>query len=84
MTYQIRFTKLAQKDVQRLTPKLREKLKAILRHQIAVNPHGGKPLVGELKGYYSVRLSHKDRIVYWIEEDELLVLVIRARTHYGE
>ena len=84
MTYQIRFTKIAQKDVQRLTPKLCEKLKDILRSRIAVNPHAGKPLVGELKGYYSVRLSHKDRIVYSIHEDELVVLVIRARTHYGD
>lgn len=84
MTYQIRFTKMAQKDVQRLTPKLREKLKDILRSRIAVNPHAGKPLIGELKGYYSVRLSHKDRIVYSIHEEKLVVLVIRARTHYGD
>jgi len=84
VTYQIRFTKIAQNDLQRLTPKLRGKLKDILRSRIAVNPHAGKPLVGELKGYYSVRLSHKDRIVYSIHEDELVVLVIRARTHYGD
>jgi mRNA-degrading endonuclease RelE of RelBE toxin-antitoxin system len=64
VTYQIRFTKQAQKDVQKLTPKLRDKLKDILRHRIAVDPYAGKPLVGELRGYYSVRLSYKDRIVY--------------------
>jgi len=84
MTYEIRFTKQAQKDVQKLTPKLREKLKAILRYQIAVNPYVGKPLVGELKGYFSVRLTYKDRIVYSIHEEERVVVVIRARTHYGD
>ena len=82
--YRVRFTRQAQKDIQKLTPKLREKLKTILRQQIAVNPHAGKPLVGELKGYYSLRLSYKDRIVYAIDEGELVVLVIRARTHCGD
>ena len=84
MTYEIRFTKQAHKDVQKLTPKLREKLKAVLRYQIAVNPYAGKPLVGELKGYFSVRLTYKDRIVYSIHEEERVVVVIRARTHYGD
>jgi len=44
----------------------------------------GKPLLGSLKGYYSVRLSYQDRIVYRIEEEQCIVLVVRAKTHYGE
>lgn len=84
MTCRIRFTRQASKDVKKLTPKLRGKLKEILRNRIAVDPYSGKALSGDLKGYYSVRLSYKDRIVYSIRDDELLVLVIRARTHYGE
>lgn len=84
MIYQIRFTKQAAKDIVKLTPKLRAKLQTILRERIAVDPYGGKALVGDLKGYYSVRLSFKDRILYSIEDDKLIVLVIRARTHYGE
>ena len=84
MTYGIRFTKQAAKDVKGLTPKLQQKLKDILRNRVAVDPFGGKPLVGELKGYYAVRLSHKDRVLYSIHDDELVVVVIRAKTHYGE
>jgi Txe/YoeB family toxin of toxin-antitoxin system len=84
VTYAIRFTKQAAKDVKQLTPKLRQKLKEILRNRVAVDPYVGKPLVGELKGYYSVRLSYRDRIVYSIHDIELVVVVIRARTHYGE
>ena len=84
MIYQIRFTKQAAKDIVKLTPKLRAKLQTILRERIAVDPYGGKALVGDLKGYYSVRLSFKDRILYSIEDDKLIVLAIRARTHYGE
>ncbi len=84
MKYEIRFSRQAEKDIWKLTPKLREKLKGILRMQIAVDPYAGKALVGELKGYYSVRLSFQDRIVYSIEKDRLLVYVVRARTHYGD
>jgi mRNA-degrading endonuclease RelE of RelBE toxin-antitoxin system len=82
--YRIRFTRQASKDVRQLTPKLRMKLKDILRNRLAADPHSGKALVGDLKGYYSVRLTIKDRIVYCIHDDELVVLVVRAKTHYGE
>jgi len=82
--YRIRFTRQASKDVRQLTPKLRMKLKDILRNRLAADPHSGKALVGDLKGYYSVRLTIKDRIVYSIHDDELVVLVVRAKTHYGE
>jgi addiction module RelE/StbE family toxin len=84
VTYRIRFTKLAAKDVQKLSPKLQQKLKEILRNRVAIDPYCGKPLVGELKGFYSIRLSFKDRIIYSIHDDELLIVVVRARTHYGE
>lgn len=82
--YQIEFTKQAQKDIAKLTPKLKAKLKDILRNKISISPETGKPLVGDLKGYYSVRLSFQDRIVYRIENDRCVVLIIRAKTHYGE
>jgi addiction module RelE/StbE family toxin len=84
VTYRIRFTRQAAKDVKKLTPKLQQKLKEILRTRIAVDPHAGKALIGELKGYYSVRLSYRDRIVYSVNDDNLIVLVVRAKTHYGD
>ena len=82
--YHIELTKQAQKDVAKLSPKLKAKLKDILRHKIAVAPETGKPLTGNLKGYYSVRLSFQDRIVYRIENERCVVLIVRAKTHYGE
>ena len=84
MTYRVRFARQAEKDIAKLTAKLRIKLKDIVRNRLAVDPYSGKPLVGPLKGYYSVRLSFQDRIVYSIRDDELLVIVVRARTHYGD
>ena len=84
MTYRVRFTRQAEKDIAKLSPKLRAKLKDIIRNRLALEPYSGKPLVGPLKGYYSVRLSYQDRVVYSINDDELTVIVIRARTHYGD
>ena len=83
-TYRVRFTRQAEKDVARLTPKLRAKLMDLIRHRLVPDPYSGKPLVGPLKGCWSLRLSYQDRIVYSIHDDVLLVLVLRARTHYGD
>ena len=80
--YRIEITRRAQKDIETLTPKLKKKLRDILVNRIAVNPHDGKQLVGDLKGKWSVRLTLKDRIVYTIDEDHRVVYILRARTHY--
>ena len=83
-SYRVRFTRQAEKDIAKLTEKLCAKLEDIARNRLAVDPYSGKPLTGPLKGYWSMRLSYQDRIVYSIQEDELVVIVLRARTHYGD
>lgn len=82
--YEIRFTREAVKDVRKLSPKLRRRLREILVEVIRKDPSSGKNLVGDLKGFRSVRLTHRDRIVYTVNEKERRVYVHRARTHYGD
>ncbi len=82
--YEIRFTKEAAKDVKKLTPSLKTKLKNLLLHEIAVDPYCGKKLIGDLQGFFSFRLSYKDRIVYTIDEKHRIIFIHRARTHYGD
>ena len=82
--YAIELSKKAQKDIQKLTPKLRSKLKDILQNKISVDPYSGKPLWGNMKGFYSVRLTYQDRVVYSIKEAEVIVYILRAKTHYGD
>ncbi len=82
--YEIRFTKEAVKDIRKLSPQLNLKLKDILKNLISVEPHTGKKLVGHLKGFYSIRLSYQDRIVYSIDDENRTIYVHRAKTHYGE
>ena len=82
--YTILITHQARKDIEKLTPKLKQKLKNILENVIAVNPYEGKKLIGNLLGSYSCRLTFKDRIVYSVDDTKRIVYVERAKTHYGE
>lgn len=82
--YEVRLTREAVKDLAKLSPKLKKKLRDILENRIAVVPFSGKRLVGDLECYYSVRLTYQDRIVYSVDEGRRLVIVHRTRTHYGE
>ena len=84
MPYEVRFSSVARKDVLRLSPRLKKKLKEILLGQISVDPFSGKKLVGDLEGFFSVRLAFKDRIVYSIDAAHRVAYIHRARTHYGD
>jgi mRNA interferase RelE/StbE len=81
--YRVLFARRAVKDVNQPTPKLRRKLKEIIENRIAEDPYSGKRLVGDLEGYRSIRLTHKDRVVFRIDEEEKTVFILRARTHYN-
>ncbi len=82
--WEIRFTRQARRDVDRLPPKLRAKLRDILLEVLTHNPYEGKKLLGDLAGSYSYRLTYKDRIVYSLDEEHRIIYIERARTHYGE
>ena len=69
--WEVRFRKQAKKDVDRLPPKLRAKLRDILLEVLAQNPYEGKKLL-------------KDGIVYSLDEERRIIYIERARTHYGE
>lgn len=82
--YAIRFTREAAKDVAKLPPRLKDKLKIMLVQQVAPEQRCGKRLVGDLDGFFSLRLSYRDRLVYSIDDGSRTVFVHRARTHYGD
>jgi mRNA interferase RelE/StbE len=47
------------------------------------NPHAGKPLRGEWKGVYSLRMGDY-RILYQIKRDEIILLVVGHRKRVYE
>lgn len=82
--YEVRFTHQAIKDFDKLSPKLREKVKRLCREVLQKNPHEGKRLLGDLRGSYSLRISYQDRLVYSIKASQKIVFVERCKTHYGD
>ena len=82
--YGIRITKQALKDIRKLSPKMKNKLRSILSEVLSKTPYEGKQLVGDLKGNFSLRLNIYDRIVCSIVEDNKIVYIKRAKTHYEE
>ena len=82
--YEIRITKRGSRDIRQLSAKMISKLKSVLSEVIAKTPYEGKRLVGDVAGNFSLRLNIQDRIVYSIDEDNKIVYIKRARTHYGE
>ena len=86
MTWQLVYTKQAQKDAKRLAsaglkPKAQELLE-ILQNNPFQNPPPYEKLVGDLLGAYSRRLNIQHRIVYQVYERERIVKIIRLWTHY--
>ena len=86
MSWQIVFTKHAQKDAKKLSiAGLRKKAEELLKI-LGDNPYQKPPpfekLVGELSGAYSRRINIKHRLVYQILDEEKVVKVIRMWTHY--
>ena len=86
MSWQLVFTKQAQKDAKKLAsgglkPKA-QKLLEILQENPFQTPPRYEKLVGDLSGAYSRRISIQLRLVYQVYEEERVVKVFRLWTHH--
>lgn len=85
MSWQLIFTKQAQKDAKKLSasglkPKTQELL-VILAANPYQNPPPYEKLVGDLSGAYSRRINIQHRLAYQVLEDQV-VKVLRMWAHY--
>jgi toxin YoeB len=86
VSYQLVFTKQAQKDAKKLTSSgLRTKAESLL-DILQTNPFQSPPpyekLIGDLSGAFSRRINIQHRLVYQVYDSERVVKVIRLWTHY--
>lgn len=86
MSWQLVFTKLAQKDAKKiaqsgLKPQA-NRLLGSLREDPFRNPPPYEKLMGDLSGAYSRRINIQHRLIYQILKDVHTVKVIRMWTHY--
>ena len=86
MSWQLVFSKDAQKDAKKLAaaglkPKAQELL-AVLTANPFQNPPSYEKLVGDLAGAYSRRINIQHRLVYEVFAKQRTVRVLRMWTHY--
>jgi Txe/YoeB family toxin of toxin-antitoxin system len=86
VTWEIVYTKQAQKDAKKLA---RSGLKSraielieVIRNDPFQNPPSYEKLVGDLSGAYSRRINIQHRLVYQILEKEKTIKILRLWSHY--
>lgn len=86
MSWQLVFTKHAQKDAPKLASAglkgKAQELLAVVQANPFQNPPPYEKLVGDLAGAYSRRINIQHRLVYQVLTDENTVKVLRMWTHY--
>ncbi len=86
MTWQLVYSKHAQKDAKKLAAaglKARAaQLLAVLAADPFQNPPPYEKLIGDLAGAYSRRINIQHRLVYEVFPQERVVRVLRMWTHY--
>lgn len=86
MSWQVVYTRHAQKDAQKLLASglkaKAQELLAILRVNPFQNPPPYEKLVGDLAGTYSRRINIQHRLVYEVLQAQGVVKVLRMWSHY--
>jgi len=86
VSWELVFTKQAQKDAKKLAGAGLKNKAQLLLEVLAENPFQNPPpyekLIGDLEGAYSRRITIQHRLVYQVLREEKTVKVIRLWTHY--
>ena len=84
MSWQLVYTKQAQKDAKKLSSsglKAKKLLEIIAENPYQIPPPYEK-LVGDLRGAYSRRINIQHRLVYQVIEEQETIKMLRIWTHY--
>jgi len=89
MNFTVKFEGKALSDIKKITKSGKQsdirKLEEILE-ELKIDPSCGigqpEQLKHHLSGYWSRRINKKDRLIYQILEDEVIVVVVSALSHY--
>lgn len=86
MSWEIVFTKQAQKDAKKLVSsglkKKAQQLFEVIKENPFQNPPQYEKLVGDLTGAYSRRINIQHRLAYQVYEKERIVKVLSLWSHY--
>lgn len=86
MSWEVVYTKHAQKDAQKLAASglkaKAQELLAVIKENLFQNPPPYEKLVGDLTGAYSRRINIQHRLVYEVLQEQRIVKVLRLWSHY--
>lgn len=86
MSWQLVFTKQAQKDAKKISEAdlkyQASRLLDVIREDPFQNPPPYEKLMGDLSGAYSRRINIQHRLIYQVLKDVHTVKIIRMWTHY--
>ena len=86
VSWEIIYTKQAQKDAQKLAAAgLKDKalrLLELLKSDLYQNPPSYEKLVGDLSGAYSRRINIQHRLIYQVLDSVKQVKILRLWSHY--
>lgn len=86
MSWEIVFTKKAQKDAKKLaSAELKpqaQKLLEVIRENPFQTPPPYEKLIGDLAGAYSRRINIQHRLIYQVYQQERIIKILRFWTHY--
>ncbi|MRM84297.1 Txe/YoeB family addiction module toxin [Riemerella anatipestifer] len=89
-SYNIVLTEQAEKDLNNLRksePTAYKKAISLIE-DISITPTTGigkpEPLKGNKTGLYSRRISKKHRLIYKVEDEKIIVIIISAYGHYDD
>jgi len=86
VSWELVYTKQAQKDAKKLAKSGLKKKAIELLEVVKINPYQNplpyEKLVGDLSGAYSRRINIQHRLVYQVLKPESIVKIIRMWTHY--
>lgn len=86
MSYKIVFTRQAAKDFEKIAASPFKEKAARLLQVLEENPMQPpyERLLGDLSGAFSRRINLQHRLVYFVDEEEKRVIILRMWTHYGD
>jgi toxin YoeB len=86
VSWEVVYTKHAQKDAQKLAASglkaKAQELLDIIKENPFQNPPPYEKLVGDLSGAYSRRINIQHRLVYEVLQEQRIVKVLRMWSHY--
>jgi mRNA interferase RelE/StbE len=84
MLYGLTYHKGVHKDLKKLSPDIRNRIKLAVLRKLSKNPKLGKPMRQTLKGYRSLRV-YNYRVIYRVTNQTVFILSIAHRaTVYNE